>query len=80
MQQEFCRFAKRRNFKDLQRRKSPAIYYLSSQKAKQEKVLGKLKDLLLIIDILINDKKSILVALNSEFKDLKIECKIMLRN
>jgi predicted nucleic acid-binding protein len=39
------------------------VYYLLSQKAKQEKVLDKLKDLLLIID-----KNSILVALNSEFK------------
>lgn len=47
------------------------VYYLLSQKGKKEKVLDKLKDLLLIIDILIIDKKSILVALNSEFKDFE---------
>jgi predicted nucleic acid-binding protein len=47
------------------------VYYLLSQKAKQEKVIEKLKVLLSIIDILIIDKNSILVALNSDFKDFE---------
>ena len=47
------------------------VYYLLSQKAKQEKVIEKLKVLLSIIDVLIIDKNSILVALNSDFKDFE---------
>lgn len=47
------------------------VYYLLSQKAKQEKVIEKLKVLLSIIDVLVIDKTSILVALNSEFKDFE---------
>lgn len=47
------------------------VYYLLSQKAKQEKVIEKLKILLSIIDILIIDKNSILTALNSDFKDFE---------
>ena len=47
------------------------VYYLLSQKAKQEKVIEKLKILLSIIDVLIIDKNSMLVALNSDFKDFE---------
>lgn len=47
------------------------VYYLLSQQAKQEKVIEKLKVLLSIINILIIDKNSILVALNSDFKDFE---------
>lgn len=47
------------------------VYYLLRQKAKQEKVIEKLKVLLSIINVLIIDKKSILVALNSDFKDFE---------
>jgi predicted nucleic acid-binding protein len=47
------------------------VYYLLSQQAKQEKVIEKLKVLLSIIDVLIIDKNSILVALNSDFKDFE---------
>jgi predicted nucleic acid-binding protein len=46
-------------------------YYLLSQKGKQEKVIEKLKILLTIIEILIIDKNSIIVALNSNFKDFE---------
>lgn len=47
------------------------VYYLLSQKAKQDKVTDKLKSLLLIIDILIMDKNIIVSALNSDFKDFE---------
>lgn len=47
------------------------VYYLLSQKGKQEKVIEKLKVLLSIIDVLTIDKNSILVALNSDFKDFE---------
>jgi predicted nucleic acid-binding protein len=47
------------------------VYYLLSQKGKQENVIEKLKTLLLIIDILTIDKRSIMVALNSDFKDFE---------
>jgi len=47
------------------------VYYLLSQKGKQKKVIEKLKLLLTIIDILIIDKNTILVALNSEFNDFE---------
>jgi predicted nucleic acid-binding protein len=47
------------------------VYYLLSQENKQEKVLDKLKNLLLIIDVLVIDKTTILVALNSHFKDFE---------
>ena len=47
------------------------IYYLLSQKAKQEKVIEKLKLLLSILEILVIDKNSIIVALNSDFKDFE---------
>lgn len=42
-----------------------------SQKGKQEKVIEKLKILLSLIEILIIDKNSIIVALNSDFKDFE---------
>jgi predicted nucleic acid-binding protein len=45
--------------------------YLLSQKGKQEKVIEKLKILLTIIEILVIDKNSIIIALNSDFKDFE---------
>lgn len=47
------------------------VYYLLSQKAKQDKVMEKLKSLLSILEILVVDKNSIMVALNSDFKDFE---------
>ena len=47
------------------------VYYLLSQKAKQEKVIEKLKLLMTFLEVLIMDKKTILLALNSEFKDFE---------
>lgn len=47
------------------------VYYLLSQKGKQEKVIEKLKILLSLLEILIIDKNSIMVALNSDFKDFE---------
>lgn len=47
------------------------VYYLLSQKAKQEKVIEKLKTLLSILEVLVIDKNTIIVALNSEFKDFE---------
>ena len=47
------------------------VYYLLSQKAKQEKVIEKLKLLLSILEVLVIDKNTIMVALNSEFKDFE---------
>jgi predicted nucleic acid-binding protein len=47
------------------------VYCILSQENKQEKVLDKLKNLLLIIDVLVIDKTTILVALNSHFKDFE---------
>ncbi|MBE0424549.1 MAG: PIN domain-containing protein [Lutibacter sp.] len=47
------------------------VYYLLSQKGKQEKVIEKLKILLSILEVLVIDKNTIIVALNSEFKDFE---------
>lgn len=47
------------------------VYYLLSQKAKQEKVIEKLKILVTILEVLVIDKNTIIVALNSEFKDFE---------
>ncbi|PKP08023.1 MAG: DNA-binding protein [Bacteroidetes bacterium HGW-Bacteroidetes-3] len=47
------------------------VYYLLSQKAKQDKVIEKLKILLSILEVLVIDKNAIIVALNSEFKDFE---------
>ncbi len=47
------------------------VYYLLSQKAKQEKVIQKLKILMSILEVLVIDKNAIIVALNSEFKDFE---------
>ena len=47
------------------------VYYLLSQKAKQEKVIEKLKILMSILEVLVIDKKAIIVSLNSEFKDFE---------
>ncbi len=46
-------------------------YYILSQKEKQEKVRENIKTLLTFLNVLIIDKNSILVALNSEFKDFE---------
>ena len=45
--------------------------YLLRQKAKQEKIIEKLKILLSIIAVIIIDKNSILLALNSDFEDFE---------
>ena len=47
------------------------VYYLLRQTAKHEKVIEKLKLLLLITDILVIDKAVILQALNSDFKNFE---------
>lgn len=47
------------------------VYYLLSQKGKQEKVIEKLKILLSILEVIVIDKNIIIVALNSEFKDFE---------
>jgi predicted nucleic acid-binding protein len=47
------------------------VYYLLSQKGKQEKVIEKLKMLLSLLEILTIDKNSIMVALDSDFKDFE---------
>ena len=47
------------------------VYYLLSQKAKQQKVIEKLKNLLLILNVVIIDKNSIFLALNSDFNDFE---------
>ena len=47
------------------------VYYLLSQKGKQEKVIEKLKTLLSLLEILTIDKNSIMVALDSDFKDFE---------
>jgi predicted nucleic acid-binding protein len=47
------------------------VYYLLSQKAKQEKVIEKLKVLISILEVLVIDKNTIMMALNSEFKDFE---------
>ena len=47
------------------------VYYLLSQKAKQEKVIEKLKILMSILEVLVIDKNAIIVALNSKFKDFE---------
>lgn len=46
-------------------------YYLLRQTAKHNKVIDKLKQLLIIIDVLIMDKEVVMDALNSEFKDFE---------
>ncbi len=47
------------------------VYYLLSQKAKQEKVIEKLKVLISILEVLVIDKNTIMMALNSKFKDFE---------
>lgn len=47
------------------------VYYLLSKNAKSEKVIEKLKKLLIIVDVLTIDKRMILAALNSNFKDFE---------
>ena len=47
------------------------VYYLLRQTAKHEKVIEKLAQLLLIIDVLIIDKTTIIHALNSNFRDFE---------
>lgn len=54
---------------------TPAIfsncYYLLRKNATHDKVIEKLKQLILIIDILVMDKEIVLQALNSEFGDFE---------
>jgi predicted nucleic acid-binding protein len=47
------------------------VYYLLSQKGKQEKVIEKLKSLVSFLEILNVDKNAIFLALNSDFKDFE---------
>lgn len=47
------------------------VYYLLSQKGKQEKVIEKLKALVSFLEILNIDKNAIITALNSDFKDFE---------
>lgn len=47
------------------------VYYLLRQTAKHDRVIDKLKQLLLIIDVLIMDKEVVNNALNSGFKDFE---------
>jgi predicted nucleic acid-binding protein len=47
------------------------VYYLLSQKGKQEKVIEKLKSLVSFLEILNIDKNAIITALNSDFKDFE---------
>ena len=47
------------------------VYYLLSQKGKQEKVIEKLKALVSFLEILNIDKNTIITALNSDFKDFE---------
>ena len=47
------------------------VYYLLSQKGKQEKVIEKLKALVSFLEILNIDKNVIITALNSDFKDFE---------
>lgn len=47
------------------------IYYLLRKISKHEKVIDSIKKLLYFVDIAIIDRKSVLNALNSEFKDFE---------
>ncbi|TXH22290.1 MAG: PIN domain-containing protein [Chitinophagaceae bacterium] len=47
------------------------IYYLLRKTAKHEKIMESLKMLMNILDIVTTDRKSVLNALNSEFKDFE---------
>jgi predicted nucleic acid-binding protein len=47
------------------------IYYILRQTAKHEKVIEKLKQLILITELLIVSKEAIMQALNSNFKDFE---------
>ena len=47
------------------------VYYLLRQTAKHQKVIEKLKILLLITEILVIDKDAVIQALNSDFKDFE---------
>jgi len=47
------------------------IYYLLRQTARHEKVIDKLKQLLMIVDVLTMDKEVVSNALNSGFKDFE---------
>ena len=47
------------------------VYYLLRQTAKHDKVIDSLKMLLTIVDIIEIDKKVIIQALNSDFKDFE---------
>ncbi|MBF4471856.1 type II toxin-antitoxin system VapC family toxin [Flavobacterium sp. HJJ] len=47
------------------------VYYLLRKTAKHEKVIGNLKKLLKIVDVVVIDKTAVIEALNSDFKDFE---------
>lgn len=47
------------------------VYYLLKQTARHDKVIDKLKQMLMIIDVLVMDKEVVSKALNSGFKDFE---------
>lgn len=47
------------------------VYYLLRQTARHEKVIGSLKQLLTITDVLVMDKEVVSNTLNSKFKDFE---------
>jgi predicted nucleic acid-binding protein len=47
------------------------VYYILSKIVKHEKATGLIKSLLQIVDVLMMDKKVVLCALNSSFKDFE---------
>ncbi|WP_281636451.1 PIN domain-containing protein [Flavobacterium marginilacus] len=47
------------------------IYNLLRKTAKHEKVIGNLKKLLKIVDVVVIDKTTVIEALNSDFKDFE---------
>ena len=47
------------------------IYYLLRKTAKHEKVIENLKILMSFIDVIVTDKKTVIDALNSDFKDFE---------
>lgn len=47
------------------------VYYLLKQTARHEKVIEKLNQLIQILEVLVIDKKIILLAIGSDFKDFE---------
>lgn len=48
-----------------------STYYLLRQAARHEKVLAKMNQLLMVMDVLQMDKATVMQALNSEFRDFE---------